>query len=87
MCKCTKPCKKNNLVLSQNEAQSKRKRSKFLTALGDFESQYNTAFQSLFSEIIRTWELSFGRLEVTFLANFYTYNEKPLFHLVKTSFF
>ena len=48
--------------LSQNETQSKRKRRKFLIAL-DFLYKvsivYCTAFQSLFSEIIRIWELFF----------------------------
>ena len=41
VCKCTKSCNKttffvNNKFLSQNETQSKKKRPKVLTALGDF---------------------------------------------------
>ena len=35
---------------------------------------YNTAFQSLFSEIIRIWNYFFGRLEANFVSNSYNYN-------------
>ena len=31
---------------------------------------YNTAFQSLFLQIIRIWELFFDQLEATFLQTF-----------------
>ena len=50
--------------LSENKTQSKRKGPKFLIALGDFLYKvwmvYSTAFQSLFSELIRVWELFFS---------------------------
>ena len=69
-----------SLVKNQNEIQSERERPKCLIAF----SLHN------FFCFWRQLELEnyfLGRLEATFLSNFHSYNEKPLFRLVETSFF
>ena len=53
----------------------------FLTKFG------NTAFQCLFPQIIRIWELFFQSVGSYFFVNFNNYNGKSFFCLEETSFF
>ena len=48
---------------------------------------YNMAFQCLFSQIIRIWELFFWPVGGYFSCKFYAYNRKPFFLLKETNFF
>ena len=80
----------NNLLLSQNETPSKRKRPKFLLALGDFLYKFflnNTVFQSLSLDIVAVWELIFWSVSSYFSCRFLYLNRKPIFRLLETSFF
>ena len=62
MCKCTKSCNNTTYFCLKMRLNRKGKVRNFLwhavILFTKFE-QYNTAFQSLFSEIIRIWELFF----------------------------
>ena len=64
---------------------------KEIATLRDFLYKYwfvQFGFWSFFSHIIRIWKLLVRSVGTyTFLAKFYAYNWKPVFHVLKTSFF
>ena len=78
MCKCTKSYNKTAYFYLKT-----RLHSTFFTKI----DLYNTIFQSLRSKIFKFGSFFFDHLEATFHANFYAYNQKPLFHSAETSFF
>ena len=78
MCKCTKSYNKTAYFYLKT-----RLHSTFFTKI----DLYNTIFQSLCSQIFKFGSFSFDQLEAAFQVNFCTYNQKPLFRSVETSFF
>ena len=89
-CKCIKSCNKITYFCFKTKPNREGNIRIFLLYSVIFFTkfeQYNMAFQSLFSKIIRIWELFFRSVGSFFSFKLFTYNEKLLFHLVETNFF